>query len=226
MPPRLPHPLKPPPSTHLKPNPPSSKRTAHFIPRPRRPYTFTQLLTLSDGSTFTHRTTSPQPLHRSARDTRNAPLWNPSNAALSNVEEDEAGRLKAFRRRFGRGWDARSAGGGGGGDAEGMRGDVPRSRERRTGGEGDPVDDSKGPPAAAQRDAPLGEATRGVWQAVEGRGGRAGEESRVERDRGRETADQAREEEQEEEENLMDLISSYGREAEGEGKLSCVLSFR
>lgn len=25
---------------------------------------------------------------------------------MANVEEDEAGRLRAFRRRFGRGWDA------------------------------------------------------------------------------------------------------------------------
>ncbi len=27
-------------------------------------------------------------------------------ASLQNVEEDEAGRLKAFREKFGRGWDA------------------------------------------------------------------------------------------------------------------------
>lgn len=27
-------------------------------------------------------------------------------ASLRNVEEDEAGRLKAFREKFGRGWDA------------------------------------------------------------------------------------------------------------------------
>jgi hypothetical protein len=29
-------------------------------------------------------------------------------ASLRNVEEDEAGRLRAFRLRFGRGWDAES----------------------------------------------------------------------------------------------------------------------
>ena len=29
-------------------------------------------------------------------------------ASLRNVEEDEAGRLKAFREKFGRGWDAES----------------------------------------------------------------------------------------------------------------------
>lgn len=53
-----------------------------------------------------HRTTSPQAVYRSTRDTRNAPLWNPSSERLLNVEEDEAGRLRAFRSRFGRNWDA------------------------------------------------------------------------------------------------------------------------
>ena len=81
-------------------------RHATLLRRPKRPYTFTQLVTLSDGSTFTHRTTSPQSVYRSTRDTRNAPLWNPSSERLLNVEEDEAGRLAAFRSRFGRGWDA------------------------------------------------------------------------------------------------------------------------
>lgn len=33
-------------------------------------------------------------------------MWNPSSQKLANVEEDEAGRLRAFRKRFGRGWDA------------------------------------------------------------------------------------------------------------------------
>ena len=81
-------------------------RHATLIRRPKRPYTFTQLITLSDGSTFTHRTTSPAPIHRSTRDTRNSILWNPSSQKLLNVEEDEAGRLRRFRRRFGRGFDA------------------------------------------------------------------------------------------------------------------------
>ncbi|EEP75769.1 conserved hypothetical protein [Uncinocarpus reesii 1704] len=84
----------------------SQCRHATLLRRPKRPYTFTQLITLSDGSTFTHRTTSPQAVYRSTRDTRNAPMWNPSSERLLNVEEDEAGRLKAFRSRFGRGWDA------------------------------------------------------------------------------------------------------------------------
>lgn len=83
-----------------------SCRHAHLIRRPKRPYTFTQLVTLSDGSAFTMRTTSPQPVYRSTRDTRNAPLWNPSSKELTNVEDDEAGRLAKFRERFGRGFDA------------------------------------------------------------------------------------------------------------------------
>ncbi len=80
-------------------------RHASLLRRPKRPYTFTQLITLSDGSTFLHRTTSPQPVYRSTKDTKNHALWNPSSQKLLNVEEDEAGRLKRFRRRFGRGFD-------------------------------------------------------------------------------------------------------------------------
>lgn len=86
----------------------SQCRHATLLRRPRRPYTFTQLIILSDGSTFTHRTSSPVPVYLSTRDTRNAPLWNPSSAKLANVETDEAGRLAAFRNRFGTSWDAAS----------------------------------------------------------------------------------------------------------------------
>ena len=64
------------------------------------------MITLSDGSTYLHRTTAPTPIYRSTKDTKNNPLWNPSSQKLANVEEDEAGRLKRFRGRFGRGWDA------------------------------------------------------------------------------------------------------------------------
>jgi len=81
-------------------------RHATFLRRPHRPYTFTQLVTLSDGSTYTQRTTSPAPVYKSTRDTRNNPVWQPSKSSLRNVEEDEAGRLRAFREKFGRGWDA------------------------------------------------------------------------------------------------------------------------
>ncbi|KAI9699849.1 MAG: hypothetical protein M1820_007024 [Bogoriella megaspora] len=85
-------------------------RHATLIKRPKRPYTFTQLITLSDGSTFLHRTTSPVAVYKSTKDIRNTALWHPSSQKLLNVEEDEAGRLRAFRERFGRGWDAEAVG--------------------------------------------------------------------------------------------------------------------
>lgn len=75
------------------------------MPRSRRPYTFTQLVQLSDGSTYTMRTTSPAAIFRSTKDTRNHALWQPSDSSLRNVEVDEAGKLAAFRARFGRSWD-------------------------------------------------------------------------------------------------------------------------
>ncbi|KAK2039403.1 hypothetical protein LZ31DRAFT_558813 [Colletotrichum somersetense] len=84
-------------------------RAATFVPRPRRPYTFTQLIQLSDGSAFTVRSTSPTTLVRSAKDSRNHPLWQPSEKSLQNVELDEAGKLAAFRERFGRGFDLAAA---------------------------------------------------------------------------------------------------------------------
>lgn len=85
-------------------------RHASLLRRPHRPYTFTQLITLSDGSSYLSRTTSPAPVYKSTKDTRNHPLWQPTLASLRNVEEDEAGRLKAFRDKFGRGWDADTTG--------------------------------------------------------------------------------------------------------------------
>ncbi|KAK1996179.1 hypothetical protein LX36DRAFT_658871 [Colletotrichum falcatum] len=84
-------------------------RAATFVPRPRRPYTFTQLIQLSDGSAYTVRSTSPAPLVRSAKDSRNHALWQPSDKSLQNVELDEAGKLAAFRERFGRGFDLSAA---------------------------------------------------------------------------------------------------------------------
>lgn len=84
----------------------SPSLNATLLRRPKRPYTFTQLVTLSDGSTFIHRTTSPMPVYKSNKDMRNTMMWNPSSQKLLNVEEDEAGRLRAFRERFGRGWDS------------------------------------------------------------------------------------------------------------------------
>ncbi|KAL8365227.1 hypothetical protein RB595_004161 [Gaeumannomyces hyphopodioides] len=84
-------------------------RHATLIRRPQRPYTFTQLVQLSDGSTYTARTTSPHGMYRSVKDTRNHARWQPSDRSLRNVEVDEAGKLAAFRDRYGRGWDAAAA---------------------------------------------------------------------------------------------------------------------
>ncbi|KAK7959073.1 mitochondrial 54S ribosomal protein bL31m [Apiospora aurea] len=83
-------------------------RNATLIKRPKRPYTFTQVIQLSDGSTFTMRTCSPHSLYKSTKDTRNHVMWNPSEKSLKNIEVDEAGKLAAFRERYGRGWDAQA----------------------------------------------------------------------------------------------------------------------
>lgn len=87
----------------------SQVRHATKIHRPRRPYQFTQLVQLSDGSTYTVRTTSPMGLYKSTKDSRNHILWQPTEKALRNLEADEAGKLAAFRERFGRSWDVAAA---------------------------------------------------------------------------------------------------------------------
>ncbi|POS81047.1 mitochondrial ribosomal protein [Diaporthe helianthi] len=80
-------------------------RHATEVVRPKRPYTFTQIVQLSDGSTYTTRSTSPAPVLRSTKDTRNHLTWQPSEASLKNIEVDEAGRLASFRGRFGSMYD-------------------------------------------------------------------------------------------------------------------------
>ncbi|KAK0754725.1 hypothetical protein B0T18DRAFT_292917, partial [Schizothecium vesticola] len=122
-------------------------RHATFVPRPRRPYTFTQLVQLSDGSTFTVRTTMPTALLRSSRDSRNHVLWQPSDRSLRNVEADEAGKLAAFRGRFGRGWDMDAGAGGGDGAAAAAAaaegeggGEVKKTDEAVAAADADPFD--------------------------------------------------------------------------------------
>lgn len=80
-------------------------RHATEVVRPKRPYTFTQIVQLSDGSTYTTRSTSPAPVLRSTKDTRNHLTWQPSESSLKNVEVDEAGKLASFRGRFGSMYD-------------------------------------------------------------------------------------------------------------------------
>ncbi|KAJ4425275.1 hypothetical protein N0V82_000085 [Gnomoniopsis sp. IMI 355080] len=84
---------------------PCQVRHATEIVRPKRPYTWTQIIQLSDGSTYTTRTTSPLPVYRSTKDTRNHLKWQPSEVSLQNVEVDEAGKLAGFRQRFGTTFD-------------------------------------------------------------------------------------------------------------------------
>lgn len=80
-------------------------RHATEIVRPKKPFTWTQVVQLSDGSTYTTRTTSPLSLYRSSKDTRNHLKWQPTESSLQNVEVDEAGKLASFRGRFGAGYD-------------------------------------------------------------------------------------------------------------------------
>ncbi|KAI5924413.1 hypothetical protein F4810DRAFT_142445 [Camillea tinctor] len=123
-------PFSPLPPSLPTPNRPFSttlRRPADIIRRPRRPYTFTQLIQLSDGSTYTMRTTSPHALYKSTKDTRNNVLWQPREKHLRNVEVDEAGKLAAFRERFGTGWDA---------DTASADGDTPAQEEEQVAGAG------------------------------------------------------------------------------------------
>ena len=80
-------------------------RAANLIPRPKRPYLLDQIVILSDGSSYKQLTTSPRGVIRLTKDVRNNPMWNPSMKELADVEEDEAGRLKRFRGRFGMGFE-------------------------------------------------------------------------------------------------------------------------
>lgn len=93
------------PATTTRTHQPSQVRHATEVQRLKRPFTFTQIIQLSDGSTYTTRTTSPQPVFRSTRDSRNHLKWQPSDPALQNVEVDEAGKLAGFRHRFGTAFD-------------------------------------------------------------------------------------------------------------------------
>ncbi|KAK7912225.1 hypothetical protein PG985_014706 [Apiospora marii] len=113
-------------------------RNATLIRRPKRPYAFTQVVQLSDGSTFTLRTCSPHALYKSTKDTRNHVMWNPSEKSLKNVEVDEAGKLAAFRGRYGRGWDAESV------DPEGGAAEAAETKGSSKGGDAAKKDDKVG----------------------------------------------------------------------------------
>ncbi|KAB8532586.1 hypothetical protein FH972_025531 [Carpinus fangiana] len=100
---------------------------------------------------------------------------------MANVEEDEAGRLRAFRRRFGRGWDARSA---------------------------------EGEESLSVADAPVEEGAEGAAEPeVEGRAAERRETKETKETVKKADVKSAQDAQawgEEEEENLMDLISAAG----------------
>ncbi len=78
------------------------KRRQPVLPNPVVPK-FPQRIIRSDGSSFTHWTTSPRSLLRLTRDVTNNPVWNTGLWADEGAMEDEAnaqGRLGRFNRRF------------------------------------------------------------------------------------------------------------------------------
>ncbi|KAJ3207507.1 hypothetical protein HDU67_007434 [Dinochytrium kinnereticum] len=62
----------------------------------KHPHTFLQTIVLSDGSTFTLRSTSPKTFMKLTKDTRNHAVWNPSSVVV-----DKSGELSKFQQRFG-----------------------------------------------------------------------------------------------------------------------------
>ncbi|KAH9478712.1 hypothetical protein JR316_0009172 [Psilocybe cubensis] len=77
------------------------KRRPPVLPNPVVPK-FPQKVIRSDGTSFTHWTTSPKSLARLTRDTTNNPLWNTGNPNDRSLEDESnaAGRMGRFSRRF------------------------------------------------------------------------------------------------------------------------------
>jgi hypothetical protein len=77
------------------------KRRPKSLPNPIVPQ-FPQRVIRSDGSSFTHWTTSPRPLIRLTRDVTNHPLWNVSALMGEGAAEESevTGRLGRFNRKF------------------------------------------------------------------------------------------------------------------------------
>ncbi|CAG8485253.1 8102_t:CDS:1 [Diversispora eburnea] len=63
-----------------------------------RPELLTQQIILTNGATYTIRTTSPKPLIKLIKDTRNHPLWNPTSG---DSALDVTGQLSKFTKKFG-----------------------------------------------------------------------------------------------------------------------------
>ena len=76
------------------------RRRTPKLPNPVVPQ-FPQLVTLADGSTFTHWTTSPRSSIKLTRDTTNNPIWNPwTSSDSADLEDASSGRLGRFKRKF------------------------------------------------------------------------------------------------------------------------------
>jgi hypothetical protein len=77
------------------------KRRPPVLPNPLVPK-FPQKVIRSDGTSFTHWTTSPKSLVRLTRDTTNNPHWNTGNPSDRSVEDESgaSGRLGRFSRKF------------------------------------------------------------------------------------------------------------------------------
>ena len=77
------------------------KRRPPVLPNPLVPK-FPQKVIRSDGTSFTHWTTSPRSLIRLTRDTTNNPHWNTGNPSDRSIEEESGatGRLGRFNRKF------------------------------------------------------------------------------------------------------------------------------
>ena len=78
------------------------KRRPPVLPNPVVPK-FPQRVIRSDGTSFTHWTTSPRSSIRMTRDTTNNPVWNTRQWSNDRgIEEESAltGRLGRFNRRF------------------------------------------------------------------------------------------------------------------------------
>lgn len=78
----------------------STRRYASTNTTYAKPERFLQTIVLSNGATYTLRTTSPvRSQIRLTKDTRNHPLWNP--AMLKEGVTDESEQLTKFQKRFG-----------------------------------------------------------------------------------------------------------------------------
>ncbi|KAF8875332.1 hypothetical protein CPB84DRAFT_445889 [Gymnopilus junonius] len=77
------------------------KRRPPALPNPVVPK-FPQKVIRSDGTSFTHWTTSPKSLVRLTRDTTNNPMWNTANVNDRSMEEESGttGRMGRFSRKF------------------------------------------------------------------------------------------------------------------------------